>query len=1528
MSHSRVFALLLATISLLAGSLAQAQIGIEPIAGQTIPSGKTLVVPITATDPGGPARTYSVTVTGTAPEAGFNAVVRTGDPHFILGVSYTDSNSVQQTGTMEFQLLREFTPMTTQIISGLTEGGFYSPKTTGTGPQYVDFHRVVAGFVIQGGDPTGTATGGPGFTFPNEFNKDLIFSGTAGQLAMANSGYGVNAESPSPSLTSTSGGGFVQSFGALSNGTDADGATPLAGLVAGTNGALYGTTQTGGTGGGGTVYEFTSGTAPAVHTLYSFTGGGDGGNPSGNLLLGANGAFYGTTGSGASGYGTVFEITASGSLTTLASFSGTNGANPYAGLATGTSGTDGIYYGTAVNGGTNNYGAIFQVVTTGTPAIDLLYSFTDYRDGEYPYGGVVTGTDGNLYGTAENGGDPGNGTIYELTTSGSFSVIFSFANDSNGGSPYSGLVNDSDGNLYGTTSTGGANGTGTIYRIAASGTNPQTPTTLYSFSALTNGTNSDGAAPEAALFPGTNGVLYGTTTTGGVNGNGTAFEISTAGTFVPLYSFSASTNGTNSDGAVPTGTLYTGTDPYIYGTASTGGTNGTGTVFRLASHAGAISSGSNGTNGSQFFVTLSGTNRQSLDFTYTLFGQLLRGYDTLFGIAGTPVQPNASGEDSSPIFPVDITSAAVAQNNTDAVLLLSATGQLQGIVTVTATAPGEVATTSTFAVTGTADTVDDPPFLSPVPNITAPNGKAKVTLEGTDLQLDLLRYGYLRLLPVTDSSITSGTSPILSIPLISNTDNNVAALLDHWNASRRGYDVRDFHIGAGDKPIAGKLAAIAPRRTGEMALSSSAPLVVFAAGNPKDTAAGFTTSVNWGDGTYLSGSGISIVKDSAPGAAHRFKLISNHAYGSPGQYPLYVDIADPGGARLSLTGTVNVSSTSIAISGEDVYHSGGTLKNRVLATFNDISAPSGVASEYSATIDWGDGTVSAGTIKDGKKPNFEVLGSHTYTTPNNFTVSTVVTRGTTGNSASEWSIAHITDVTPSQFFPPFPQAHLAQIWSPVYNDSYDVLVTATSNGGNPYAALVQGTNGDFYGTTYADGPNNTGVIFQATETTSTSGSTVSTVVASAVAPVYAFSPLVNGTNSDGANPYAALFTGTDGNYYGTTVNGGAGGEGTVFQLTSSGTLNTLHAFGALSMTGTTMTASGTNADGANPYAGVIQGDDGNFYGATLNGGSYGLGTIYEVSTSGSFASLYSFTGGADGAAPVGNLIELSDSNFYGTTSKGGADHDGTIYELSSSGSFTTLYTFTGGDDGGNPKTGLISGTDGALYGTTVTDGSNGSGTVYELTSSGSFTTLYTFSALVTNSNGIQANADGANPYGLTTGSDGYLYGTTAAGGASGVGTFFELTTSGSFTTLYSFTGADDGGSPYAGVISGTDGIFYGTTETDGSYGGGTFYGISVSSTSGSTGSLVTRGLVQRNHPRRHRHHLPGGCPGLGHRRQRGRCTKHQRVSLGLYRSERLARHSGRGADRPGGVRADELSDPAVESRQILYHYLPPGWRSR
>ena len=303
----------------------------------------------------------------------------------------------------------------------------------------------------------------------------------------------------------------------------------------------------------------------------------------------------------------------------------------------------------------------------------------------------------------------------------------------------------------------------------------------------------------------------------------------------------------------------------------------------------------------------------------------------------------------------------------------------------------------------------------------------------------------------------------------------------------------------------------------------------------------------------------------------------------------------------------------------------------------------------------------------------------------------------------------------------------------------------------------------------------------------------------------------NGTN--GGYPCAGLVQGSDGNFYGTTPQGGLLGDGTVFQMTPAGVLTTLVSF------------NGTN--GSYPYAGLVQGTNGNFYGTTASGGASGMGTVFEMTPAGVLTTLVSFNN-TDGAVPLGALVQSSDGNFYGTTFQGGNlnyggifgnSGAGTVFKMTPSGVLTTLVDFSGGH-GENPAGGLVQGTNGSFYGTTSIGGNlslnsgYGFGTVFKMTPAGALTTLVWLNL-----------ANGYNPSaGLVQGSDGNLYGTTDGGGAGIGGTVFKMTPAGALTTLVSFNGAD-GNAPAAPLMRGSDGNFYGTTEYGGPGGGGTVFQV-------------------------------------------------------------------------------------------------------
>ena len=229
----------------------------------------------------------------------------------------------------------------------------------------------------------------------------------------------------------------------------------------------------------------------------------------------------------------------------------------------------------------------------------------------------------------------------------------------------------------------------------------------------------------------------------------------------------------------------------------------------------------------------------------------------------------------------------------------------------------------------------------------------------------------------------------------------------------------------------------------------------------------------------------------------------------------------------------------------------------------------------------------------------------------------------------------------------------------------------------------------------------------------------------------------------------------------------------------------------------------------------IQATGQNFYGVTSSGGAFGWGTFFKMTVGGTLTTLYNFNL-TEGATPVGALVLAANGNFYGAADVGGAMGYGAIFSITPGGTLTTLHSFDYTTDGANPIGGLIQAGDGNFYGTTTAGGTNGHGTVFRITRSGKLTTLHSFTD----------STDGALPYaGLVQGTDGSFYGTTYEGGANGYGAIFSITSAGTLTTLHSFD--TTGFEPFAGLVQATDGNFYGTTSLGGTNNSGTLFSLSV-----------------------------------------------------------------------------------------------------
>jgi uncharacterized repeat protein (TIGR03803 family) len=356
-------------------------------------------------------------------------------------------------------------------------------------------------------------------------------------------------------------------------GTGGDGAKPLARLLPASDGMLYAGTTAGGSNDLGTVFRLNpDGTSYEI--LHHFNGS-DGRGARG-LVEGNDGMLYGTTGFGGSGsYGTVFKLNKDGSgYTVLHNFSvaGQDALYPYGGLIVG---QDGWLYGSTYRGGTNAEGTVFKINTNGTGYAILHHFPSGSQDGYGPYNeaSLVQGANGTLYGTTYNGGSNGIGTVFTLGTNGAdYAVLYHFlTNNIEGGNPIGGLIIGSDGRLYGTTYAGGSNGVGTVFGLDTNGTG---------FSVLhhcaTNGL--DGKSPYNGLAEGCDGALYGTTSMGGTNDGGTVFRLNKDGS---AYTVLCCFTGQNGDGSGAFADPVFGPDGALYGTTRNGGTNAQGTVFAL-----------------------------------------------------------------------------------------------------------------------------------------------------------------------------------------------------------------------------------------------------------------------------------------------------------------------------------------------------------------------------------------------------------------------------------------------------------------------------------------------------------------------------------------------------------------------------------------------------------------------------------------------------------------------------------------------------------------------------------------------------------------------------------------------------------------------------------------------------------------------------------------------------------------------------------------------------------------------------------
>ncbi len=909
---------------------------------------------------------------------------------------------------------------------------------------------------------------------------------------------------------------------------------------------------------------------------------------------------------------TVASVTAPGvAVDTLYSFTGrADGGNPNGLMQE----TNGNFYGTTQTGGINSSGTVFQMTPAGV--VTTLYLFDDSGSGGFsPEAGLVQGADGNLYGTTVTGGASGWGTIFKTTTNGSLTSVYSFDNG-DGAFPYNPMILGTDGNFYGTTSSGGVDGNGEVFRLSTNGALIQ----LVSFNYL-NGNNPN------KLLQGADGSLYGTTFSGGSNGDGVIFSASTNGILTPLYSFSFI-----SGGFLPSAGLAQSADGNFYGTTFEGGANGDGTIFAMSPSATVMSlySFTGGSDGSHpaadliqardgnFYGTTAngGAYNAGTVFRWAPGGALvtLVSFDVLNG--ANPLAPLVQGADGN-IYGTTQNGGASGNGVTFRVNINSPAVQITG-------QPGGQ---SIFFGANAVFTV-------------AVSGNPPLFYQWRKNQMNL-----------TDAGDISGS--MTRVLTVSNVGASDTALYSVTISDATG------SVATSDGAFLDVILS-PPKITGPPAsqtatVGGTAEFDVTVVGSLPLSYQWQSNQVNLADGPNVSGATTS---------------------------------------DLSLSGLTERSDATYSVI---VSNAIGTVSAGATLAVYPVSVPGTVV----ASLYWFTGGA------DGATPNGLTLGSNG------------VLYGTTqaGGAYNQGTVFSINTNGDFQTLVAFdstngsnPQAALVQgedgsfygtthdggtnaggtVFEMTTNGSLTTLVSfSNENSVNPYTALVQGTNGNFYGAAQNGSRAGVGNIFELTPQ-------------GALDVVYSFTG-----GLDGNEPVGALAQGTDGSFYGLTTAGGAHNYGGVFRMTPAGALTNLYSF-----TGGT--------DGYNPYGALAQGTDGYFYGVTRRNVLDGLqfdGTIFRFSTNGALTTLYILNPlyHGDGEYPFAGLIQGADGNFYGTTLYSESAINGTVFSVTPDGVYTNLTVFNGSDDGEQPKAALVQDAEGNFYGTTTLGGPYGKGAIFRLT---------------------------------------------------------------------------------------------------------------------------------------------------------------------------------------------------------------------
>jgi uncharacterized repeat protein (TIGR03803 family) len=911
----------------------------------------------------------------------------------------------------------------------------------------------------------------------------------------------------------------------------------------------------------GAVLTVASVTAPGVtfSTLYSFAGAGDGANPN-ELMQETNGNFYGTTQSGGTNEsGTVFQMTPGGVVSTLYLFNqaGAGGFGPDGGL---TQGADGELYGTTENGGASGWGTVFKTTTNGD--LSLLAEFDDVN-GANPGATMILGADDNFYGTTFGGGASRLGEVFRVTPAGSLSILASF-NYSNGFDAHQ-LLQGADGSFYGTTFDGGSNGDGSVFKVATNGAF----TSLVSFD-YTNG----GFLPAGGLAQDPDGNFYGTTYEGGTSGNGTVFVMSPSGAVTTIYSFAG-----GNDGAHPYAGLIQTSDGNFYGTTAYGGAYDEGTVFRMAPAGAPVT-----------LVTFDGYNGANPE------ARLVEGNDG--NLYGTTQNGGASGY--GVIFRVNLNFPAVQ---------------------ITGQPADQFAFLGANAVFSVAVAGNPPLFY-------------QWLKDGTNL---------------TDGGNISGS--LTRVLTVSNVGESDAAIYSVTISNAAGASAASE--GAFLEVNVSPPQITAPPASQTASSGGSAEFSVAAVGD-------LPLSYQWQSNQINLTNGTGVV-----GATNSSLTLTGLTQRSDAAYSVIVSNA-VGEVSADATLTVFPISTAGTSMRSLYWFTGGA----------DGGVPNGLTLASNGVL--------YGTTQTGGAYNEGTV----FSISTNGILETLVSFNSTNGGDPQAALAQGLDGNLYGTTEKGGTSAGGTVFALTLGGTLTTVVSFSNEANvNPYTALVQGTNGNFYGASK--------------NTSSGDGNVFEMTPEGALDIIYSF---LGGL--DGNAPVGALVEGTDGNFYGLTTSNAAHGYGGIFRMTPDGAETNLYSF-----TG--------GADGYDPIGALVQGTDGNFYGVTRHNIISGLmfyGTIFKVSANGALTTLYTLNpfvyGG--GAYPFAGLLLGADGNFYGSTLTDGYQGYGTLFRATATGVFTTLLYFNGSDDGASPEAALVQDAEGNLYGTTTAGGPYGKGSIFKL----------------------------------------------------------------------------------------------------------------------------------------------------------------------------------------------------------------------